>query len=59
MASSVNAVLYEEMEEILDLRSRLAGGGFKPPTGALAEDRGLERCGKRRGCDRVRCGPGR
>jgi hypothetical protein len=26
------------MEEILDLRSRLAGGGFKPPTGALAED---------------------
>jgi hypothetical protein len=43
----------------LDLRSRLAGGGFKPPTGALAEDRGLERCRKRRGKDRVRCGPGR
>lgn len=34
------------MEEILGLWSRLAGGGFKPPTGALAEDRGLERCGK-------------
>ena len=26
----------------------LRGGGFKPPTGALAEDRGLERRGKRR-----------
>jgi hypothetical protein len=26
------------MEGSLDLRSRLAGGGFKPPAGALAED---------------------
>jgi hypothetical protein len=26
----------------------LRGGGFKPPTGALAEDRGVERRGKRR-----------
>jgi hypothetical protein len=44
---------------VLDLRSRLTGGGFKPPAGALAKDRGLERCRKRRGCDRVRCGPER
>ena len=36
------------MEDDLDLRGRLAGGGSKPPTGALAEDRGPERCGKRR-----------
>jgi len=47
------------MEEFLDLWSRLAGGGFKPPAEALAEDRGLERRRKRRGWDRVRCGPGR
>src|SRR5206468_1782050 len=33
----------------LALRSRLAGEGFKPPRGALAEDRRLERRGKRRG----------
>jgi hypothetical protein len=31
---------------VLDLRGRLAGGGFKPPTGALAEDRGLNGVGK-------------
>ena len=31
------------------LWSRPAGGGFKPPTGALAEDRCAERRGKRRG----------
>ena len=49
MASLVNAVLYEEMEEGLDLRSRLRGGGFKPPRGALAKDCRLERRGKRRG----------
>ena len=33
----------------LALRSRLAEEGFKPPRGALAEDRRLERRGKRRG----------
>jgi hypothetical protein len=38
LAGSVTAVLYEEMEEHLDLRSRLAEGDFKPPRGALAED---------------------
>jgi hypothetical protein len=32
----------------LALRSRLAGGGSKPPRGALAEDRRPERRGKRR-----------
>jgi len=41
------------------LRSRRADGGSKPPRGALVSDRRLERRGKRRGCDRVRCGPGR
>ena len=30
------------------LWSRPSGGGFKPPTGALAEDRCAERRGKRR-----------
>src|SRR5450759_1829035 len=43
----------------LALRSRRADGGSKPPRGALVNDRRLERRGKRRGCDRVRCGPGR
>src|SRR4029450_4991919 len=45
-------------DEGLALRSRPAGGGFKPPHAALAEDRRGERCGKgaRRG---VRWGPGR
>jgi hypothetical protein len=33
----------------LALWSRPTGGGFKPPTGALAEDRCAERRGKRRG----------
>jgi hypothetical protein len=45
------------MEEFLDLWSRLAGGGFKPPAGALAEDRGLERRRKRR--DEIASGAGR
>jgi hypothetical protein len=50
VASLVNAVLYEEMEEEgLDLRSRLRGGVFKPPRGALAKECRLERRGKRRG----------
>lgn len=57
VASLGFTVLCEEMEEFLDLRSRLVGGGFKPPTGALAEDRGLERCGKRR--DVIGSGVGR
>ena len=33
-------------DEGLALRSRPAGGGFKPPHAALAEDRRGERCGK-------------
>src|SRR6266511_6246486 len=46
-----------EMKE-LALRSRPAGGGFKPPPAALAEDRRGERGGK--GVVRgVRWGPGR
>jgi hypothetical protein len=57
LAGSVTAVLYEEMEEHLDLRSRLAEGDFKPPRGALAEDRRLERRGKRR--DLIASGAGR
>jgi len=32
--------------KVLALRSRPAGGGFKPPHAALAEDRRGERCGK-------------
>jgi hypothetical protein len=52
-------VLYEEMEENLDLRCRPAGGDIKPPRGALANDCRAERRGKRRGFDRVRCGSGR
>src|SRR6266511_3400835 len=43
----------------LVLRCRPAGGGIKPPRGALAEDCRAERRGKRRGDDRVRCGSGR
>ena len=43
---------------MLALRSRPAGGGFKPPTAALAEDCRGERCGKRPG-SRVRPGSGR
>jgi hypothetical protein len=39
-------VLHEEMEVHLALRSRLVGGGFKPPAAALAEDRRGERAGK-------------
>ncbi len=35
--------------EVLALQSRLAEEGSKPPRGALAEDRGLERRRKRRG----------
>ena len=62
MAGSVTAVLYEEMEEHLDLRSRLAEGDFKPPRGALAEDRlvntnvevGLVIDGELAGCGAVR-----
>jgi hypothetical protein len=57
LAGPVTAVLYEEMEEHLDLRSRLAEGDFKPPRGALAEDRRLERRGKRR--DLIASGAGR
>ena len=34
---------------LLALQSRSAEAGSKPPRGALAEDRGLERRGKRRG----------
>ena len=52
-------VLYEEMEERLDLRCRPAGGDTKPPRGALANDCRAERRGKRHGCDCVRCGSGR
>jgi hypothetical protein len=44
---------------LLVLQSRLAEDGSKPPRGALAEDRCLERRRKRRGSDRVRYGPGR
>ena len=44
---------------LLVLQSRRADDGSKPPRGALAEDRCLERRRKRRGSDRVRCGPGR
>jgi hypothetical protein len=33
-------------EGLMALRSRPAGGGFKPPHAALAEDRRGERCGK-------------
>ena len=36
----------EAMEVVLALWSRPAGGGPKPPTGALAEDRCAERVGK-------------
>ena len=36
-------------------RSRLAGAGFKPPQAAGVKSPGGERCGKRRGCDCVRC----
>src|SRR6266540_6538465 len=43
----------------LVLRCRPAGGGIKPPRGALAEDCRAKRRGKRRGDDRVRCGSGR
>ena len=35
-----------EDEGLLALRSRPAGGGFKPPHAALAEDCRGERCGK-------------
>ena len=41
------------------LQSRLTEEGSKPPRGALANDCRAERRGKRRGNDRVRCGPGR
>src|SRR4051812_39394305 len=44
MAASWTAVLYGRWR--LALRSRLAEEGFKPPRGALAEDRRLERRGK-------------
>jgi hypothetical protein len=44
---------------LLALRNRRADAGSKPPRGALAEYRRPERRWKRRGCDRVRCGPGR
>jgi len=53
VASLVNAMLYEEMEEGLDLRSRLRGGGFKPPRGALAED--FVNMNVESGCKKVRC----
>jgi hypothetical protein len=47
-----------EDEGFVALRSRPAGGGFKPPHAALAEDCRGERCGK--GGERaVRQGPGR
>jgi hypothetical protein len=36
-------VLYEEMEEILDLRSRLAGGGFKPRVSRMLRGAGVGR----------------
>ena len=45
MAASWTAVLYGRWR-LLALRSRLAEEGFKPPRGALAEDRRLERRGK-------------
>ena len=48
MAVSSTAVLYGRWR-LLALRSQLAEAGFKPPRGALAEDRRLERRGKRRG----------
>lgn len=56
---SADCGAVEVMEVALALWSRPSGGGFKPPTGALAEDRCAERRGKRRGKDRVRCGSGR
>jgi len=40
----LEAMLYERWR--LALRSRPAGGGFKPPHAALAEDRRGERWGK-------------
>ena len=55
---SVTAVLHGRWR-LLALQGRLTEGGSKPPRGALAEDRGLERRGKRHGVDRVRCGSGR
>jgi hypothetical protein len=49
----------EVMEVVWPSGAALTGGGFKPPTGALAEDRCAERRGEKARLDRVRYGSGR